>query len=71
MDVSNLAGLGDDQLRAIEEAVAQHQILDDVLRWGRRQMPPREIVDVVVQDEFSHDVIFPYEDGLYLVYGTT
>ena len=71
MDVSNLAGLGDDQLRAIEEAVARHQILDDVLRWGRRQMPPREIVDVVVQDEFSHDVIFPYEDGLYLVYGTT
>jgi hypothetical protein len=26
---------------------------------------------VVVQDEYTHDVVLPWEDGVYLAYDTT
>jgi len=45
--------------------------LEDVLAWARAQRPEAEIVDVIVQDEFTHDVILPWSHGLYLVYDTT
>ena len=41
----------------------QH-ILQDVVRW-------RMVASVVVQDEYTHDVVVPWEDGLYLAYDTT
>lgn len=32
--------------------------LAEALRLGLRLAPPWQIVDVVVQDEFTHDVVF-------------
>jgi hypothetical protein len=29
------------------------------------------IEEVVIQDEYTHDVVMPYADGLYLVFDTT
>ena len=46
-------------------------ILQDVARWAFASSPPRAIVDVVVQDEFTHDVVLPWRDGLHLVFDTT
>jgi hypothetical protein len=42
-----------------------------VVRWGVLYTPPRMVADVIVQDEFTHDVIVPFQDGLHLVYDTT
>jgi hypothetical protein len=64
-------GLNGREREALEEIVQDHQGLDDVFRWGRQQVPPVVPEDVVMQDEFSHDVIVPWARGLYLVYDTT
>jgi hypothetical protein len=52
------------QARALET-------LGAVLRWSLARTPQAEFVDVVVQDEFTHDVVVRVADGLYLVFGTT
>lgn len=56
---------------ALEAATARHRTLEDVVRWGLALRPPRLIEDVVKQDEYTHDVVIPYADGVYLVYDTT
>lgn len=45
--------------------------LQDVVRWSFSFSPPRDVANVVVQDEFTHDVVVPWEAGLYLVFDTT
>jgi len=45
--------------------------LERVLAWGRSFVPPRRVEDVLTQDEYTHDVIFPWDDGRFLVYDTT
>jgi hypothetical protein len=37
--------------------------LADAIVAGLRQAPPWSVVDVVVQDEFTHDVVFAPEGG--------
>jgi hypothetical protein len=49
----------------------KHRTLEEVVRWGLSQRPPRMIQRVVVQDEYTHDVVLPAADGVYLVYDTT
>ena len=41
------------------------------MRWVLARRPPEALTEVVVQDEFTHDVVVPWRDGLYLVYDTT
>jgi hypothetical protein len=41
-----------------------------VIRWAFAQSPPCQIVDVVVQDEFTHDVVLAC-GAFWLVYDTT
>jgi hypothetical protein len=48
--------------------------LEDVLRFGFTQRPAWELADVIVQDEFTHDVIIEVPAGLapaFLVFDTT
>ena len=75
MKVDNRANLSSDQLTSVESELTQHRTLADVLDWGFKQpagtVHPQIIADVVVQDEYSHDVIVPWRDRLIVVYGTT
>lgn len=32
--------------------------LDAAFRWARAQSPPFDPLDVIIQDEYTHDVIF-------------
>jgi len=45
--------------------------LQEVVRWGFSLAPSRDVAAVVVQDEFSHDVVLPWRDGLHLAFDTT
>ena len=45
--------------------------LEDVLRFGFLQRPAWQIADVIVQDEFTHDVIVDGPAPLFLVFDTT
>ncbi|TKD12420.1 hypothetical protein [Polyangium fumosum] len=57
--------------RVIESLLASQRTLEDVVRWGLALTPPRLVADVVVQDEYNHDVVLEHPAGVYLVYDTT
>jgi hypothetical protein len=65
------AGLAPAAYTALDGETAGHVTLADVIRWGLRQEPQRVVVEVVVQDEYTHDVIVPWAEPLHLVYDTT
>jgi len=73
--VNNVAELKPDLVIQIESELAAHRSLQDVLNWSKSQpagaLMPQVIEDVVIQDEFTHDIIVPWRDGLVLVYDTT
>jgi hypothetical protein len=75
MRVVNHANLSARQLAEIEREVREQQNLNDMMKWALAHPPgvfTRTIVtEVVVQDEFTHDVIVPWRDNLVLVYDTT
>ena len=75
LTVINLAGLPSDQFAQVERELDGHRSLTDMLNWSQCQPPgtlvPQVISDVVVQDEFTHDVIVPWGESLVLVYDTT
>ena len=55
------------RLKAMDELmalVATHRTLEDVIRF---RLP----IDVVVQDEFTHDVVVLWRDAIHVVYDTT
>lgn len=55
----------------ILDEVREFVSLRQVIEWTCRQQPRAEFVDVIVQDEFHHDVIVHATDKLYLVFETT
>ena len=56
---------------AAAKILRTHATLDDVLDWCRSQSPRKDLAHVVVQDEFTHDVIVPIGGGLHAVHDTT
>ncbi|HZS03430.1 MAG TPA: hypothetical protein VFD58_01025 [Blastocatellia bacterium] len=71
MRITNRAGLAAEALTALESGLPEHGTLMEVVKWGNSQRPPVRIADVIIQDEYTHDIIVPWRDGLTLVYGTT
>ncbi|MFL5613189.1 MAG: hypothetical protein ACJ796_05955 [Gemmatimonadaceae bacterium] len=44
--------------------------LADVFAWARQSTPRRHVIEIVTQDEYTHDVILPF-DGHFLVFDAT
>ena len=55
----------------IRQTVSRHTSLENIINWGLEQNPPRLFKNSVQQDEFTVDVILPYNEHLYLVYDVT
>lgn len=59
----------------IELEVSTQENLKDMMTWALSQPSGAflsgVVSDVIVQDEFTHDVVVPRSDGLVLVYDTT
>jgi hypothetical protein len=51
--------------------VSGFESLGPVIRWAIARTPPAEFVDVVIQDEFTHDVVVRVEPSVFLVFDTT
>jgi hypothetical protein len=72
MRITNYSNLDSDHLSSIERELSGHRSLADLLEWARRQpsgdLDPRVIAGVVTQDEYTHDIIVPWRQGLVLVY---
>jgi hypothetical protein len=62
---------GAEVLATLEAEIAPLASLHDVLRWGFSSSPARLVVEVIVQDEYCHDVILNGPDALFLVFDTT
>jgi hypothetical protein len=45
--------------------------LDHVFRWALVQTPRLTPADVIIQDEYTHDVLFSATDGSFLVFDAT
>ena len=72
MDLHAPPGLDAATLERVRALTAAHTTLERIVRWGYAQDPPVDILDVVVQDEFTHDVIVPTPAiGVVLVYDST
>jgi hypothetical protein len=75
MLVANRANLSSDAVADIAAELSGQENLRDVMAWAlsspRGRFIPSVVAEVIVQDEFTHDVIVPWQDGLILVYDTT
>ena len=71
LPLADYANLPRSERDAWATTVAQHQSLDDIFHWGRKQSPKIVPADMVKQDEYTHDVLVPIADERWLVYGTT
>lgn len=47
------------------------QSLHEAIRWGLGRDPKVVPDDVIVQDEYTHDVLFRTADNTYLVFDTS
>lgn len=56
---------------SIEHLFASQKTLEDVVRWGLTQSPIQLVKDVIVQDEYTHDVVLFHPGGVWLVYDVT
>jgi hypothetical protein len=70
----NLSNLPVDEFEPLAIEIDKHGSLSEVLAWAslkeKDQVHPQIVAEVVVQDEFTHDVIVPYKN-VFLVYDTT
>jgi len=75
MRVVNHTSFSTDRLADVVKELAAQENLKDVIAWAfsrpRGTFLPSVVDEVIVQDEFTHDVIVPWRDGLVLVYDTT
>jgi len=75
MRLVNHAKLATDLLADIAQELEAQENLRDVMAWAfscpRGTFLPSVVDEVIVQDEFTHDVIVPWREGLVLVYDTT
>ena len=75
MRVIHRNNLPPEAVAQIEVKISQQRTLKDVMNWAltepKGSFLPQVVVEVVIQDEFTHDVIILWRDGLVLVYDTT
>ena len=74
MHLVNQSKLPAKTIAKLEAEISEQENLQDVLRWALSDpggFIPRVVANVVVQDEFTHDVVVPWRGGLVLVYDTT
>jgi hypothetical protein len=75
MRILNHANLSPPEIAEVEVQLADQENLKDVMKWALSYSAgtfiPQIVADVIVQDEFTHDVVVPWHEGLVLVYDTT
>jgi hypothetical protein len=71
LPVHDAAGLDPDALAAVAASLPSVRTLRSLLAWGRTAARGGKPVDVVTQDEFTHDVVFEVSAGRFLAFDTT
>lgn len=63
--------LPDLERRELEQALVGLGLLGDVVSWGLERSPRASIAEVIVQDEYNHDVIVELSPDRWLTFETT
>jgi len=75
MRVLNKTNLSAEEVSKIENELSGQQNLKDLMDWAlsspKGVFTPQVVAAVIIQDEFTHDLVVPWRDGLVLVYDTT
>lgn len=71
LPLRDLAGLSEEERALLTARLARLRTLEDVLTVGRLWQPGLTLETVVVQDEYTHDVVLRYRDERFLVFDTT
>jgi hypothetical protein len=75
MRVINRANLSSKTIIELEKEIPIHESLMEVYGFYRNRASDtalsKAVPEIINQDEFSIDVIFPWYDNLIIVYGTT
>jgi hypothetical protein len=69
--VRAIGAIAPDVLARAESELGQQHTLADVLAWARAQMPPRTVTEIVTQDEYTHDVVIPFDGSHFLAFDAT
>jgi hypothetical protein len=74
MKLENLAKLPKNEFAKLEIELAHLKTLGQILTWAgtkpKGDFVSQIVLEVITQDEFTHDIIVPYRD-LFLVFDTT
>lgn len=74
MKVINADNFPDEKIEQIKQVLPKAENLLQVLNWINSQpksdFVSQVVAEVVVQDEYTHDVVIPYKD-VFLVFDTT
>ncbi|MBL8171291.1 MAG: hypothetical protein JNJ50_24235 [Acidobacteria bacterium] len=71
MQIANHAQLTPAQLATLQQEMPPFGTLHEFVLWGQRQHPPVFLGETIAQDEYTHDVLARWRDGLWLVFGAT
>ncbi|HLL52243.1 MAG TPA: hypothetical protein VK447_01770 [Myxococcaceae bacterium] len=64
------AGLSEEALAGLKAQLSSLTTLQAVVGWAFSLSPPSDVADVVIQDEYTHDVVLPW-NRVWLVFDTT
>ena len=65
LPLADRVGLTPARRAALEATIAHDRTLGDVVQRGGH------VVDVIIQDEYTHDVVIRHPSGVYLAYDST
>ncbi|NOT62503.1 MAG: hypothetical protein HOP19_20040 [Acidobacteria bacterium] len=71
MRITNHANLSDEALVALEAVVPAHTTLMEVVTWGRQLHPSVFLQETIALDEYTHEVLLRWREGLWLVYSAS
>jgi hypothetical protein len=71
MELTNHASLSEAACRALSEILPAPGTLMELVAWGGQQTPPLVLRETVALDEYTHEVLAPWRDSLWLVYSST
>jgi hypothetical protein len=71
VEITEPTHIPEDVLSMLRGQVVERATLEEVVRWALMRREPFPVVDVIVQDEYTHDVVIRVRGDVYLVFDTT
>jgi hypothetical protein len=71
VQVTGVGGVPPAVVLRAEAELGRLPTLADVFDWARRQDPPGAVLDIVTQDEYTHDIVLPFDGAHFLAFDAT